>query len=108
MGDGEMAAEASHIIHKVAVDRVNDGAGSEEEKGFEKGMGKEVEHGGHVSQSFVATIPGNPEGEHHHTDLRHGGVGQYPLDIKLCTGNDGGENGADRAYPHHNVERGRR
>ncbi len=53
----------------------NDGAGCEEEKGFEKRMSKQVKHS--------CIIRGKAHSHDHVTELRERGVSEDPLDIVL-------------------------
>ena len=54
MRDRHLLAQASHPAHLVAMHGMDDGTGTEEEQGFEHGVGEEVEHRSHITEAFVA------------------------------------------------------
>ena len=49
--DGHVFAHAAHRRHLVGVYRVDDATGAEEQQRLEHGVGEEVEHRSHVTQS---------------------------------------------------------
>ena len=89
-GDRDATSQAAHLAHVLlAGEGVDDGAGGEEEKGLEEGVGEEMEDGGGVG--------GDPAGEEHVAELGDGGVGEDALDVVLHDADDGGEEGGGRA-----------
>ena len=63
-------------------------SGTQEQQGLEHGVGEQVEHSCHVSQSsFMRICRGaDTEGDHHKTDLGNGRESQHTLDVALGTG----------------------
>ena len=53
VGYGHVFSEAAHGCVVVGVHSVDERAGSEEQEGLEHGVSEEVEHGGHVTETFV-------------------------------------------------------
>ena len=99
-GDGHVLAQAAHAADVLlAGAAVDDGAGAEEEQGFEEGVGDEVEH----ADGGAA----DAEAHHHVAELGDGGVGEDALDVLLRDGDGGGEEGGDGADPGDDL-RGRR
>ena len=83
-GDRDALAEAAHLAHVLlAGERVDDGAGGEEEQRLEEGVGEEVEDAGGVSPDSA--------GQEHVAELRDGGVGEDALDVVLHHADAGGE-----------------
>ena len=75
-GDGDALAQAAHLAHVLlAGERVDDGAGGEEEQRLEEGVGDEVEDAGGVGSDAA--------GQEHVAELGDGGVGEDALDVVL-------------------------
>src|SRR4029077_12891524 len=90
VGPANFLAEAPHALHVLlAAHGVDDAAGSEEEQGFEKSVGHQVEDAGGKR--------GDSAGQEHITELAHGGVGQDALDVGLHEADGGGEEGGGAA-----------
>jgi hypothetical protein len=68
---------------------VDNGAGAEEEQGFEEGVCNEMEGPGHVGA--------DPQGGDHEAELRNRRVSQHALDVILRDGNRRREDGRERA-----------
>ena len=89
-GDGDALAEAAHFAHVLlAGERMDDGAGGEEEQRLEEGVGHQVEDSGGVG-AYSA-------GKEHVAELGDGGVGEDALDIVLDEADAGREDGRGRA-----------
>ena len=89
-GDGDALAQAAHVAHVLlAAERVDDGAGGEEEQRLEEGVGDQVEDAGGVGADAA--------GEEHVAELRDGGVGEDALDVVLHHADGGGEDRGGRA-----------
>ena len=86
-----MLPEAPHILELIAVDCVDHHPCPQEEQCLEKGMCEQMELGCGEPESVFSAMPRHAQCKHHEADLRHCGVCQYAFDIRLCTGNDGGE-----------------
>ncbi len=85
-GDGDALAQAAHVAHVLlAGERVDDGAGGEEEERLEEGVGEEMEDPGGVRTDAA--------GEEHVAELRDGGVGEDTLDVVLHYADACGEDG---------------
>ena len=109
MRHGHVFAQAAHGRHLVAVDGMDDAAGTEEEQRLEHGMGEEVEHGGHVTQTTMVLMSGGDfgtyaEGHHHEGYLRNGGEGEHTLDVALSAGHGSGIESGEGADPGHDAE----
>ena len=110
MRDGHILAQATHCAHLVAVNGMNDTAGTEEEASLEHGVGEEMEHGGHVAQrtmcvnhSLVARHA-NAEGHHHEGYLRNCGEGEHALDVALRTSHSRSIERGERTDPNDNAQ----
>ena len=91
--DRQVLAQATHILHFITVNGVNHGTGTQEEEGLEESVGRQVEHGRYVTQSFVPIKTGNTQGRNHVGNLRDRREGQHPFDVSLCTGYNGSKQG---------------
>ena len=75
--DGHVLAQTTHRTHFVAVHRMNDATGAEEQAGLEHGVREQVEHTGHVAELRVVVeytftaVSGQrgTEGNHHKGDF---------------------------------------
>ena len=85
MCNGHILTQATHELLLVAVHGVDDTTRTEEQTSLEHGMGKEMEHSGHVTQSALIRISlghgyrcgtfighANTQGHEHEADLRDG------------------------------------
>lgn len=88
IGNGHILVQTSHILLEVAADNHDDGTGAEEEQGLEHGVGKEVEHTGHITQTTLVVVDGGTyaKGYQHIGYLRDGREGQTTLDVALTAG----------------------
>ena len=93
---------------------MNDATGAEEQAGLEHGVGKQVEHTGHVAElrvvvEYAFTAVGGErgaEGNHHEGNLRNRREGQHALDVALRAGNRSRIECGDGTNPNHNREGG--
>ena len=77
MGDWHVLTQTAHGRHLVAVDGMDDTSSTEEEQGLKHGVGEEMEHGGHVTETSRMFVPSgdfgaDTEGHHHEGNLRDG------------------------------------
>ncbi|OPZ93761.1 MAG: hypothetical protein BWY72_02428 [Bacteroidetes bacterium ADurb.Bin416] len=91
--NGEVLTQSTHILHFITVNGVNHGTGTQEEEGLEESVGGQVEHGRHVTQSFVPIKTGNAQGRNHVGNLRDRREGQHAFDVSLCTSYNGSKQG---------------
>ena len=75
----------------------DDGAGPEEEKRFEEGVGEKMEHGGFFG--------GEADGHDHVAELRKRGVSQNLFNVVLLRGNERRHDRGDRSDPGNDGER---
>ena len=93
-------AERAHAPQVLlAVQAVDDGAGAEEQQGFEAGVRDHVEDRKDVGPT--------PDGYDHEAELADGRVGEHPFDVVLRARDGGGPDRRDRADHHDDVERRR-
>ncbi len=108
MRDGHVLAQAAHHGHLVAVDGMDDAAGTKEQTGLEHGVGEQVEHTGHEAQLCVivehAVMTGqrNAKGHHHEGNLGNRREGQHALDVALGTSHGGSIESREDAHPDDN------
>src|ERR1700676_1470847 len=81
------AAQFAHVL--LSAYGVNDGPGREEEQGFEKGVGHQVEDAGGEC-AYAAS-------QEHVAELADGGIGEDALDVGLHQADGGGEEGGGAA-----------
>ncbi len=111
-------AQTAHRRIVVAVDSVDERTRSEEEERLEHGVGEEVEHRGHISETGIVDtlkrlIVGTAERHHHKRDLRDCGECEHPLYVDLRAGHyrsvecgDGADYGDEsQRIGHYAVER---
>ena len=99
-GHGHELLEAAHapdVLLLVAA--VDDGAGAEEEQRLEERVREQMEHPDRHATDAQA--------HHHVAELRHGGVGEDALDVRLRHGDERAEDGRERAYPRDGSKRDR-
>ncbi len=85
-------------------------AGSKEQERLEHGVGKEMEHAGHVAQTAVMHIrhcigAGHAERHHHERNLRNGGECEHALDVNLRAGHYCSIEGCDGTYDGNEIHR---
>ena len=92
MRHGHIFAQAAHCRHLVRVYGVDDAAGAEEQQRLEHGVGEEVEHRGHVTESAGVGVGrgADAEGDDHEADLRYGTECQHALYVALHASHYGG------------------
>ena len=90
-GRGNLFAQAAHLAHVLlAGERVDHAARTEEEQGFEVGVGGEMKNAG-AKRPYAA-------GHHHVAQLADRGVRQDPLDVILRQADGSREDGGERSH----------
>lgn len=104
--DRHILPQSAHGRHFVAMYRMDNAAGSQEKQCLEHGVGEQMVHTCHITQSTMMRVGGCTYAERHHhkTNLRDGGECQYPLDIALHTGHCGGIESGKCSYVCYDVQ----
>ena len=96
--DGQVLVQATHLADVLLITHsVNHATGTEEQQGFEKGVGQYVEH--------TACVGRHAQAEEHITQLTNRGVSQHFLDVVLHQANRRTEQSRSNRNAAHNLQR---